>query len=376
MSAAPARTSRLGLTVQVVREDEDLAALSAEWPDLYARSSAATPFQSYGWLSSWWRAYGTSGRLRVFLARRGGQLVAAAPFTLGQRLGCRVLTPVGGGQADFTDIVVDDSEGDAGLLELRAGLLAQPGWDVIDLPEARPGAAIRRLAELWEGRAWTLPASTCLQLPGRPIEHVLTALNSRRARRLRAALRKLDTMDISVAEVEADRVEQSMAELLRLHTLQWESRGINTQHTQPRFRDHLARTARSLVVDGHAMLTEHRMRGRLLACDFTVVGKDFVGGYLYGAHPDLRAEADVLTMLLRHNLATTHRLRKPVLSLLRGDEPYKTKFGCEAVVNQRVLLGRDLRATAYAATAGARAAGQELLKRRCPRLVERVTAWR
>ncbi|MFC4114454.1 GNAT family N-acetyltransferase [Nonomuraea zeae] len=376
MSAVPPKLSRAGLTVQVVRDASELAALSAEWADLYDRSSAATPFQSYGWLCSWWRAYGTPGRLRVFLARRDGRLVAAAPFTLEHRLGCRVLTPVGGGQADFTDIVVDDSEADAGLRELRAGLLGQPGWDVIDLPEARPGAAVRRLAELWDDRAWTLPASTCLHLPGLPIEQVVAGLNSRRAHRLRTALRKLDALDISVTAVEPDRAEQSVAELLRLHAMQWERRGINTQHTQPRFHDHLARAARSLVADGHAALTEFRVRGRLLACDFAVVGKDFLGGYLYGAHPDLRSEADVLTMLLRHNLATAHRLGKPMLSLLRGAETYKTKFGCEPAVNQRVLLGRGLRAGAYAATAGARTAGRELVKRRWPRLAERAGAWR
>ncbi|MFI7124539.1 GNAT family N-acetyltransferase [Nonomuraea sp. NPDC050153] len=376
MRAARPGTSRAGLTLRVVKEGAGLAALSAEWADLYARSSAATPFQSYGWLSSWWRVYGSPGRLRLFLAYRDGRLVAAAPLRLEHRLGCRVLTPVGGGQSDFTDIVVDDAEGDAGLRDLRAGLLAQPGWDVIDLPEARPGAAIRRLAETWDGRAWTLPASTCLQLPGRPIEQVLDGLNSRRARKVRAALRKLDAMDVSVAAVEPDRVRASTAELLRLHAMQWESRAINTQHTQPSFMEHLAGAARTLVAEKHAALWEYRVDGRLLACDFTVIGKDFVGGYLYGAHPELRARADLVTMLLRTNLAMTHRLGRPVLSLLRGDEPHKAKWEGEALVNQRVLLGRGSRSAAYAAMAGVRRAGGELLKRRCPRLAERVAAWR
>ncbi|MEV4016281.1 GNAT family N-acetyltransferase [Nonomuraea angiospora] len=376
MRAARPGTSRAGLTLRVVRQDAELAALSAEWADLYARSSAATPFQSYGWLSSWWRVYGTRGRLRVFLAHRDGRLVAAAPLRLEHRLGCRVLTPVGGAQSDFTDIVVDDAEGDAGLRELRAGLLAQPGWDVIDLPEARPGAAIRRLAEIWDGRAWTLPASTCLQLPGQPIEQVLTGLPSRRAQHARAALRKLDALNLSVTEVEPDRARAATAELLRLHTMQWESRAINTQHTQPRFLDHLAGAAQALVAEKHAALWEYRVDGRLLACDFSVIGKDFVGGYLYGVHPDLRARADLVTMLLRTNLALTHRLGKPVLSMLRGAEPAKARWEAEAVVNQRVLLGRGSRAAAYAAMAGMRRAGGELVKRRWPRLAQRISAWR
>ncbi|SDL94768.1 GNAT family N-acetyltransferase [Nonomuraea jiangxiensis] len=377
MSRSPsAQSSRAGLTLRVVREAAELAALSADWADLYARSSAATPFQSFGWLRSWWRVYGTPGRLRVFLAHRGGRLVAAAPFRLEYRSGCRALTPVGGAQSDFTDIVVDDSEGDAGLGELRAALLTQPGWDVIDLPEVRPGAAAGRLAELWAGRTWTLPASTCLQLPGRPVDEVLAGLSTRRARRLRSALRKLDALDVSAVSVGPDQVERAMTELLRLHALQWANRPINAQHTQPRFMDHLVRAARAMVADGHAALTEYRIRGRLLASDFVVVGKDFVGGYLYGVHPELRAEVDVLTMLLRQNLGIAHRLGKPVLSMLRGDEPYKAKWECLAVANRRVLLGHGVRASGYAATAGMRRATRDLLRRRCPRLAERVATWR
>ncbi|MGW4801483.1 GNAT family N-acetyltransferase [Nonomuraea sp. NPDC004297] len=372
MNAVTPSTSRARLTVRVVSEDGELAGLSREWADLYARSSPATPFQAHGWLCSWWRSYGSPGRLRVFLAYRAGRLVAAAPF----RLDRRVLTPVGGEQSDFTDIVMDDAEGDAGLRDLRDGLLGQRGWDVIDLPEVRPGAVACRLAGVWGERAWTLPASTCLQLPGEPIEHALDALESRRARRLRSVLRKLDALELSVADVKADGVAGAMTELLRLHNMQWAGRGINVQHTQPRFREHLVTAARSLTADGHAVVSEFRVRGRLLACDFSLIGKDFVGGYLYGVHPDLRAEADVLTLLLRQNLAMTHRLGKPVFSLLRGDEPHKGKYGCRAVANQRVILGRGVRALPYAATTGARTAGRELLKRRYPRLAERISAWR
>ncbi|MFG2075320.1 GNAT family N-acetyltransferase [Nonomuraea maritima] len=376
MTSSTSRASHARLALRVVTKGEDLAALSAEWADLYARSSTATPFQSYGWLCSWWRVYGTPGRLRVFLARRDGRLVAAAPFRLERRMGCRVLTPVGGTQSDFTDIVVDDGEGDAGLCELRSGLLAQPGWDVIDVPEARPGAAILRLARLWGVRSWTMPSSTCLQLPGRPLEEVLDGLKPSRARKLRARLRKLDRMELSVTSVGADRAEHTMTELLRLHTLQWQDRPINVLHTQPRFREHLTRAAQSMVADGHAGLAEYRVGGRLMACDFSVVGKDFVGGYLYGCHPDLRAEADILMMLLRENLATAGRLGKPTVSMLRGDEEYKAKWECEVVPNQRVMLGRNLRAGAYAAATGMRATGRDVAKRRFPRLAQRITTWR
>lgn len=60
-------------SAEVHRDEQSLVGLAGELRDLYDRSPAATPFQTYEWFRSWWGWYGTRGRLRLVTVRhRGG----------------------------------------------------------------------------------------------------------------------------------------------------------------------------------------------------------------------------------------------------------------------------------------------------------------
>ncbi|NEB20567.1 glycosyl transferase family 1, partial [Streptomyces coelicoflavus] len=71
--------------MELVTDERVFAGLASEWRRLYGRCATATPFQSHAWLRSWWRSYGSPGRLRLVLARDGRELVAAAPLMLVRR---------------------------------------------------------------------------------------------------------------------------------------------------------------------------------------------------------------------------------------------------------------------------------------------------
>lgn len=359
-----------GLAAQTIGTIAELGALAADWDSLYARASAATPFQSHAWIHAWWLAYGGAARLRLYVVRRDGRLVGVAPFMLRRRLGLRVLTPIGTGQSDFTDVLLDDEDAAATAETLSRAVMSDPGWDVIDIPEARPGSAAGRLQAHWPGGSWRLPASTCLQMRVQPIEQVLIDMGGRTAGRIRAGLRKIDAMNVSVTEVAADDAERGISELILLHAKQWENRGINEEHLRPQFRRHLTQAARRLIQQDMAVLTEYRIDGELVAANLSVVGKDFVGGYLYGAHPDLRAKLDILTLLISTHLSLTHRLGLPTLSFLRGSESHKTKWGSQPVINHRLILGRGLTAACYATAARCRRGAGQLVKERFPQVVD------
>jgi CelD/BcsL family acetyltransferase involved in cellulose biosynthesis len=357
----------------VRRDDGALPALAAEWDDLYARCGAATPFQSSAWLRSWWQTYGRSGRLRLALVRQGGRLMAAAPLMAVRRRGCRVLAPVGEGLSDFTDILLDDRCGAEAARRLADLLAGEPGWDVLDFPEVRPLAAVHRLPASLPGQVWRLDASMCLQLPARPVGETVERLPAPAAGKLRRNLRKIDKLGVTITPVSPDMAEAAMAGLIRLHRLQWTGRGVNPEHLRPAFAEHLSRVARVLIGDGRAAMAEYRMDGRLVAADFSLVGTDFVGGYLYGAHPELR-RIDILALLLRRNLGLTCELGRPVLSFMRGGEAYKTKWRPEAVPNQRLVIGRGSRSRAYTALVRGGATARDVVKTRFPGLAESLRA--
>ncbi|MBO1337402.1 GNAT family N-acetyltransferase [Streptomyces sp. VRA16 Mangrove soil] len=337
-----------GAVVTVCADPAEFGALRAEWNRLHAASPTATPFQSHAWLHSWWLSYGSTGRLCVVLVRREGRLVAAAPLMRRLRP-FPVLTPLGAGISDFSDVLVDAAaDGAAGgtgcraVDALGAGLWKLAGTAVIDLREVRPGSAAEGIHDNWPGLRRGFDDSACLELPVLPMDDLVGRLPRPRAQRARAKMRKLDAAGIERRVVPAPEAGASVRRLLDLHQLQWQERRVTTEHMKPRFAEHLSRSVALMAQTGDAVVTEFTLDGSVVAADLTFVSPRLAGGYLYGAHPQLRErKIDVATMLLRS--CTEHLQngrRAEVLSLLRGTEPYKMHWRPEHVVNRRLLLAR------------------------------------
>ncbi|WP_233273373.1 GNAT family N-acetyltransferase [Streptomyces broussonetiae] len=357
---------------EVVTDEAGFAALAPAWERLYGRCAAATPFQSHAWLHSWWQSYGRPGRLRLLLVRRGGELVAAAPLMLVRRP-VPALVPLGGAISDYADVLLDDADDGPAALALTSALADAARTALIDFREVRPGAAVQRIYDRWPGPRRTVAGSLCLELPAVPMDGLMARLSSNKAQqRVRAKLRKLQSLGVERHTVGPQEVDAALGRLLELHQLQWQDRKVTTEHLQPRFRAHLVRAVGPMVRAGNAAVTEFRIDGEVVAVDLTLLSRSLAGGYLYGAHPSLRArKADVAVMLL--DACTEHASGRGTLSLLRGDEPYKHHWRPEPVPNRRLLLARRRTAallTAARFDAAARQRGREALRgwkerRRC-----------
>lgn len=352
---------------RTVRDAPTFGSLADEWRDLHENCAVATPFQSHEWLNSWWRSYGGPDNLRVVILRRDGRLVGAAPLMKGRRWGIPVLHPIARGLSDFTDFLVRDGEAPQTVHRLVRALLAEAGGGVIDLPDVPPRAVARRIAEVWPAPTWRTTSSVCFELPGQPVEALVKTLPKDQSKRLRNKLHQIDKSGLADRTIPAGEAPAAIDTMLRLHELQWRGRGIDPEHVRPRFADHLTRAASAMVADGQAVLVEWRLDGRILAVELLIVGHQFVGGYLYGAHPDLRF-VDVTSLLMRGRLALTHRLGRPVYSMLRGAESHKMHFSPRAVPNDRLLLGGTGRwpARAYAAGVVGRQRAVRMLRERYP----------
>jgi hypothetical protein len=127
----------------------------------------------------------------VVLLRRDGRLVAAAAMMRGRRLGIPVLTPLGLGVSDFTDVLLDDSCAEEAAGHLARELIRLGGWQVIDLPEVPRFSATARLMDAWPYQKRAVPASVCLDLAARPIHELIATLPKRTAHTRRSKQRKL-----------------------------------------------------------------------------------------------------------------------------------------------------------------------------------------
>ncbi|MGW2028673.1 GNAT family N-acetyltransferase [Streptomyces argyrophylli] len=364
-TARPARAT--GLISELVTDEDRFTALAPAWGRLFARCSAATPFQSHAWLHSWWLSYGLPGRLRLLVVHAGRELVAAAPLMLVHRP-LPALVPLGGTISDYADVLLDDGDSGRAAGALTDALADAAGTALIDFREVRPGGAVERIYDRWRGPRRTVSDSMCLELPAVPMDELIARLPSGKAgQRVRAKLRRLTTLGVQRRAVGPDEVDAAIGRLLELHRLQWQDRKVTEEHLRPRFRRHLVRAVGSMVRSGNAVVTEFRIGDDVVAVDVTLVSGSLAGGYLYGAHPDLRRQkVDVAVMLLDACAEYTGGGEARTLSLLRGDEPYKRHWRPEQVVNRRLLMARRRTAPLLMAAlcdANARQRGREVLLR-------------
>ncbi|MEC4020192.1 GNAT family N-acetyltransferase [Streptomyces sp. H27-D2] len=369
----PVQPEPTGLSVTLCRDPDRFAALAPQWTELYRHCRTATPFQSHAWLHSWWLSYGRPGRLRLVLVHQGARLVAVAPLMLVRRP-LPTLVPLGGDISDFRDVLLDDACEHSAADALTRGLRRAARTAVVDLSEVRPGGAAEQIFRRWTGPRRRLTDSVCLELPGASMDDLVNRLSAPSARRTRDKLRKLDALGIEHRMVPEHEVPAAVANLLRLHGLQWRGRGVTPEHLKPRFAEHLARATRQMVGTGDTLLTEFRLDDRVLATDVTLMSADLAGGYLYGAHPDLRAKADIATMLLRREATHASETGRSVLSLLRGAESYKQRWQPVTVTNGRFLLARRGLAPALSLYA-ARATGRVRLARAARTRLPALLAW-
>ncbi|MFD3465563.1 GNAT family N-acetyltransferase [Streptomyces sp. NPDC058682] len=326
------------LSVTLCRDPRQFAALEESWNRLFRGCPTATPFQSHAWLHSWWLSYGKDGRLRIVLVRRGEELVGAAALMLVHRP-MPLLVPIGGPITDYFDVLVAAEHADRVVPALARGLHRAARGAVVDLREVRPGAAAEELYRQWPGVSSMLADSTCMELPTLPFDELVKRMPASGAQRVRAKLRKTDAAGIEEHEVTEQEVPRAVRTLLRLHEKQWRGRGVTPEHLRPRFAEHLTRATRRMVRAGESRLTEFRLDGKVVAANVTLLSSGLSGGYLYGADPDLRTrKVDVATLLLRHEARRALAEGRPVVSFLRGNEPYKNHWRPETVVNRRFLL--------------------------------------
>ncbi|WP_228718123.1 GNAT family N-acetyltransferase [Kitasatospora acidiphila] len=317
-------------------DDAALDELAEEWDVLAARCRSATPFQAVGWQASWWRAYGRPGALRVVLVRREGVLVGAVAL---HRTRTGTLTGLGGGLIDYTDVLLDDEHAAEAASRLAAALPVRRPWQALELREVRAGSAAHLLYAAWTGRRHQLADSVCQYLPAVPMEQLMTRLPGRTAQRSRAKQRKLADTGVEARRVPAAEAGAAMADLLRLHALQWQSRRVTPEHLSEHFRAHLVESTGRLARSGQAVVYRYYLGGELMAVDLLMLCPRLAGLYLYGAHPGLRERLDIAGLLFGTSLQEAVQAGVPELSLMRGEEPYKERWRPDRERNLRLLLG-------------------------------------
>ncbi|SER22582.1 Acetyltransferase involved in cellulose biosynthesis, CelD/BcsL family [Faunimonas pinastri] len=129
----------------VIREPRRLAALQAEWDDLFRRAPGAGIYQSFNWCwTAWETMFGPAGaRLCCLVLRRADRLVLAWPFAIVPYHRFWSVARQLGSPGDYPEMLVDGGPDRAQLAELAwAHLRKTCSADLVLLEHVRSGSLL------------------------------------------------------------------------------------------------------------------------------------------------------------------------------------------------------------------------------------------
>jgi CelD/BcsL family acetyltransferase involved in cellulose biosynthesis len=241
---APKRLDREAREVGVLRitVHESLASAETvrpEWDALLAEYPYSTPFSTWEWLSSWWRAFGENDRLMVLAVRDASSaLIGLAPLALTVRQVCgvtlRSLRMMGDGSYDSDNLDLPvrpgrEAEFSCALLDWLERHARD--WDVCQLRTLPANSPIgNRLPADLSGRGWKAYTSrqpqSVVDLPG-SWDAYLKKLSSKERGKIGLRARRLEKK-YSVRTrkcAETSELESALEALFDLHTRHWRLRG-------------------------------------------------------------------------------------------------------------------------------------------------------
>jgi len=234
------------MTLEEIKDPAGFEKLRNEWNELLEVSDSNCIFLTWEWLHTWWKHLQGGRRLFILTLRRGGQLIAIAPFAMRPReftrfVPFRALEFLGTGSvgSDYLDLIIQRGmEGEA--LRALAEYLA-PGKRVLELAQFKRdhGGAAPALAGLlrerdWSSRETRFDVCPFINLSEHSWPSYLATLGWEHRHNFKRRVRQLTkrfAVSFEVAHSE-DLRREALEALLALHLRRWSGRGgSNAFHT-------------------------------------------------------------------------------------------------------------------------------------------------
>jgi CelD/BcsL family acetyltransferase involved in cellulose biosynthesis len=334
-------TMNRALQVDEIETPAGLEALREEWSALWERCPGATPFQAPEWLLPWRQHLGR-GRLWVLALRQGDRLAGLAPFFVERYYGLplRRVCLLGTGGTDYLDLLLEPGcaeEGARLVLDRLAERRAR--WEFCDFQQLRPRSPLLAAPAPTGLDSLTRPQDVCPVLTLPPTAAALPqALPPRLRANVRYYRRRLEREGEARFETaDVGTLDELLEALFRLHQARWNRRLLPGSFRGARARRFHREAAAGFLARGWLRLHALRFRGTVRAAlyCFTAGGR----GYYYsgGFQPEM-ARFSPGTLLTAHALEDAVRAGAGEFDFLRGDEPYKYRWGAGERVNERRLL--------------------------------------
>lgn len=316
------------MTIEYISSLRDFERLRAPYERLYTRDRHSSVFVSWAWLRSYFATIGVHWIVLAardewehlgfcVVVRRG---IAAGRFGLYRELALGAYPT-----ADYTSLVIGSREEEV-LAAFARALDAMP-WDVLRASNVRDSRIGRMIALLSKG-------NDVMREADNPVRSVHIAAQDSPAVRASRTLRGARFVESSDATVKRD-----VDALLKLHHRRWRSNLSKARRTYGRlFREAYARGCCRVGV-----LWSDENKAIAAQAAFVDDAREAWGVYMI-AYDKTQAKASPGMGMLAAGLERARALGFREYDFLRGDEPYKARFGAElSYLENYVVRRRALR---------------------------------
>jgi len=312
---------------EAVRGVPALSALAREWWRLFRAAPSPAPFQSPAWLLPWCRHLGPADILAVQVQDHA-ELVGLVSFSITKEGAERVLRPLGSGVTDICDGLTAPGYEREVAASVVATLLDEPGWDRCawdGLPSSSPYAqAIEE--QLHASRSEEIAPVLAIGTDARAL---VEAIPPSMAANLHACRKRAERMGGLLMRIPAPaECERFLDALFALHAARWRSGGeqgvLGHAAVQAFHREALP----ALMEEGLARVHLVEVGERVAAAHYGFAARGRHYYYIGGFDPELRA-AGPGHLAVAHAIERAISERAELFHFLRGDEPYKRRWGAE-----------------------------------------------
>ncbi|TNC14436.1 GNAT family N-acetyltransferase [Methylobacterium terricola] len=291
---------------------------------LWRSDPRATPFQSPAWLDAWWTHLGGGPRYDAEIRDADGRLAAALPLFVWDDAGTRRLVPVGAGHSDYCDALL--TPGTAPERLWPAILRSPEAFDEVLLPDLRPDSPLLTPPPAgWTATDETAETCPVLALPrrGSPLDGLT---RSQRRKVVHDRHRAASLGDVREELVEAHEIDGALDALFDLHGARWARDGQPGVLADPRIRAFHRAAAPGLAEAGLLRIAVVRQAGRIVAVLYGLA--DGARWHSYINAVDMTVPGQSFgTLAFACLIEAAADCGAGEFHFLRGDEPYKSRWG-------------------------------------------------
>jgi len=316
---------------------EDFKKLAPAWNSLLAESVSNLPFLRHEYLLAWWDSLGGGewdlGELAIVTAHRGEELVGIAPLFLTTHEEKASLLFLGSIEiSDFLDFIVREAD----LAEFIHGLLgfldshATLAWDALDLQNliedspSLPLLQAESTARGWDYAQSRLQPAPYLQLNG-DFDAYLAGIKKKQRHEIRRKMRRAATDEREVTWYIVDdpeKLDKNIEACCQLMSQDPEKQAFLTQLMQSQMKAAI----RAAFDAGWLQLVFLEVDGEKAAGYLNFDYGNRIWVYNSGLDMKFR-DLSPGWVLLGHLLQWANENHRTEFDFMRGDEPYKYRFG-------------------------------------------------